>query len=411
MTDVAIVGCGPYGLSIASHLSARGVDHRVFGAPMQTWRTQMPQGMFLKSEGFASNLYEPSRRFTLGQFCAETGRPYQDVGLPTPRETFVQYGSEFQRRYVPELEPVDVSSIEQAKEGFRLQLTSGEALRARRIVLAVGISHFAHLPAELVGLPQELVTHSSQRPHFDDLAGRSVVVLGAGASAMDCAALLVRAGASVQVVARAPKVSFHDGPIQFPRPLRDRVTNPLSGLGLGWRSRLCTDAPLVFHAMPERFRLRVVGRHLPPSPGWWTRPMVEGKAGFHLGQRLVAAREEAGRLRLDLTGADGAHTSIVADHLVSATGYRPDVRRLGFLSSRLAFRSAGGAPVLSRNFESSVSGLYFVGLAAANSFGPLARFAFGADFAARRLERHLASTRRTQKSLAPQLAPALHEAH
>jgi hypothetical protein len=36
-----------------------------------------------------------------------------------------------------------------------------------------------------------------------------------------------------------------------------------------------------------------------------------------------------------------------------------------------------------------VPGLYFVGIAAANSFGPVMRFAFGADFAARTVTRAL----------------------
>jgi cation diffusion facilitator CzcD-associated flavoprotein CzcO len=393
MTDVAVVGAGPYGLSIASHLGARGIAHRIFGAPMHTWRTQMPQGMFLKSEGFASGLYEPSGRFTLGAYCAEAGVPYADIGVPTPRETFVDYGIAFQRRYVPELELVDVTGIAPAPGGFRLRLASGGSLQARRVVLAVGISHFAHMPAELAGVPAELVTHSSQHPHFDDLAGREVVVLGAGASAMDCAALLVRAGASVRVLARAPAIHFHNGPMTLPRPLLDRLRAPLSGLGPGWRSRLCTDAPLLFHAMPERFRLKVVDRHLGPAPGWWTRPMVEGQVALHLGQRIAAAAEAAGRLRLDLVGADGTRSRMEADHLIAATGYHADVRRLGFLSPGLAFRTAGDAPVLSRNFESSVPGIYFVGPAAANSFGPVARFAFGAGFAARRLTRHLAGRR------------------
>lgn len=49
-----------------------------------------------------------------------------------------------------------------------------------------------------------------------------------------------------------------------------------------------------------------------------------------------------------------------------------------------------GSPVLSRHFESSVAGLYFVGLAAADSFGPMLRFAYGAKYTARRLARHLA---------------------
>ncbi|HEX9864173.1 MAG TPA: FAD-dependent monooxygenase, partial [Acidimicrobiia bacterium] len=57
--EVAIIGAGPYGLSIAAHLSQRGVDYRLFGTPMHTWRNHMPEGMWLRSEGFASNLADP----------------------------------------------------------------------------------------------------------------------------------------------------------------------------------------------------------------------------------------------------------------------------------------------------------------------------------------------------------------
>ena len=48
--------------------------------------------------------------------------------------------------------------------------------------------------------------------------------------------------------------------------------------------------------------------------------------------------------------------------------------------------------MLSSSFESSVPGIYFVGIAAANSFGPVMRFAFGAGFAARRLDRKAMAT-------------------
>jgi thioredoxin reductase len=394
--DVAVVGAGPYGLSIASHLRARGVEYRIFGTPMHTWRTQMPQGMFLKSDGFASNLYEPSGTFTLARYCAEHGLPYADLGLPTSREIFADYGEAFQRRMVPDLEPVDVASIDPAPAGFRLRLAGGEIFTARRVVLAVGISHFAHLPAQLAALSPDVVSHSSRYADLSVFAGRQMLVLGAGASALDCAALLAKAGASVGLVARAPAIHFHDGPIDRPRSLTERLRAPTSGLGPGWRSRLCTDAPLLFHAMPERFRILVVQRHLGPAPGWWTRSMVENKVAFHLGQQLRQARVDGGRISLDLTGADGTSGTLSADHLIAATGYRPDARRLGFLAPVLVarLRTVGEAPALSRNFESSVPGLYFVGIAAANSFGPVARFAFGAGFTARRLAHHLHASRR-----------------
>jgi hypothetical protein len=52
-------------------------------------------------------------------------------------------------------------------------------------------------------------------------------------------------------------------------------------------------------------------------------------------------------------------------------------------------RKVEDTPILDRNFESSIPGLYFIGAAAANSFGPLLRFAYGARFAADRVSRHL----------------------
>src|SRR5215472_7729620 len=110
-TDVAIVGAGPYGLSIAAHLRRRGICFRIFGTSMHTWRYQMPAGMCLKSEGFASSLSDPDGLFTLRRYSAEQGLPYQDVGYPVPLETFIRYALEFQRRLVPTLEETDVIAL------------------------------------------------------------------------------------------------------------------------------------------------------------------------------------------------------------------------------------------------------------------------------------------------------------
>ena len=82
MTNVAIIGAGPYGLSIAAHLRSRGIPFRIFGRPMDSWLAHMPKGMMLKSDGFASNIYDPQSKFTLRQFCAERGIEYADMGIP-----------------------------------------------------------------------------------------------------------------------------------------------------------------------------------------------------------------------------------------------------------------------------------------------------------------------------------------
>ena len=101
--DVAIVGAGPYGLSIAAHLAQRRLSFRVFGKPMESW-LQMPCGMTLKSEGFASSLYDPKGALPLGRYCRERGLGYADLGLPVPLAMFCEYGLAFQRRFVPTLE-------------------------------------------------------------------------------------------------------------------------------------------------------------------------------------------------------------------------------------------------------------------------------------------------------------------
>src|SRR5690348_3259391 len=116
-TKVAIIGAGPYALSLAAHLARLRVSHAVIGHPMDTWQN-MPEGMLLKSDGFASNLVDPDLEFTLERFCIQRGLPYAPIGVPVPLETFVSYGLTFQQRYVPHLIKNIVTGLERSAEGF-----------------------------------------------------------------------------------------------------------------------------------------------------------------------------------------------------------------------------------------------------------------------------------------------------
>src|SRR5665213_2153046 len=275
--DVAIVGAGPYGLSIAAHLKARGVDFRIFGRPMQTWLTQMPKGMRLKSEGFASSLSDPDSTFTLGHYCKEMGIPYADSGRPVPLETFATYGIEFQKRFVPNLENKHVASVRRAATGFEVSLDDGEIVSARQVVVAAGITHFGYVPPILSALPEEFVSHSSQYGPLDQFKGREVTVVGAGASALDVAALLLQAGAAVQLVARKSVVRFHDPPTGKPRPTLEKIRLPMTGIGAGWKLFFYTNTPNVFRLLPERVRLQAMRNTLGAAPGWFIKEEVVGK--------------------------------------------------------------------------------------------------------------------------------------
>lgn len=381
-----VIGAGPYGLSVAAHLCAQQVRFRIFGTPMGTWRTAMPAGMLLKSDGFASNLSDPAGAFTLERYCRERGIEYDHRRIPVGIETFAGYGMEFQRRLVPMLEERQVVELDAEDGGYRLKLDNGETVRAQAVIAAVGITHFAWMPPVLAALPPERVAHAASIREPGALRGRKVTVVGGGASAIDLSALLHEGGAEVTLVARRESLVFHQPP-GAERSWWDRVRWPQTGLGPGWKSKFCTDAPLLFHRLPEKLRLKVVERHLGPSAGWPMRERVLGRVPLLLGQTIETAEAEDGGVRLGLAARDGSRTEHRTEMVIPATGYRVDLRRLPFLAEGLRekIEEVEQTPIVDTGFESSAPGLYFTGLAAANSLGPMLRFAYGSDFAARRV--------------------------
>jgi FAD-dependent urate hydroxylase len=110
-----------------------------------------------------------------------------------------------------------------------------------------------------------------------------------------------------------------------------------------------------------------------------------------LEHEVAGAEVGNGAVHLKLQSKKSSLATIETDHVISATGYRADIDRLGFIDEdlRSRIRRIGQMPKLSPYFEASVPRLYFVGIAAAGSFGPLMRFVFGCDFASRRVAGHV----------------------
>jgi thioredoxin reductase len=390
IADVVIVGAGPYGLSIAAHLASSRIRFRIFGQPMSIWQKHMPKGMRLKSEGFASSLSDPQSQFTLRHYCQQEGIGYSDVGEPVRLENFVAYGLAFQRRFVPNLEEKLIVSLQESRVGFEMQTEDGERVLTRSVVVAVGISYYSYLPPVLAGLPKEAVSHSSEHSDLAAFKGRSVAVIGAGSSALDLAALLHEAGASVQVIARSSEIRFQDPP-GGKSSFTQRLLNPRTGIGSGMELYFYANAPHWFRLLPEKLRLDRVRKTLGPAPPWFTKEQVDGKVPFHLGVEIISTEVKNGRPILLLKDAEGNQRTVEADHVIAGTGYKVDLGRLQFLSPALRekIQTTGSAPALSASFESSVPRLYFVGVSSANSFGPVTRFAFGADYTARRISKRL----------------------
>ena len=359
---------------------------------MRFWRECTPPGMMLKSEGSSSDLSAPLHAFTIEDFYKETGRPFAGR-VVVPAETFILYGLEFQKKFVPDVDPRNVASVSRSGDRFLLRLEDGAELRASRVVVATGLHDYAHTPETLSGLPKEYVSHSGDYGPLDHLAGRRVIVVGGGASAVDLAWSLHERGSDVSVVCRRPAINFHPEPP--PRHWYSAIRSPDSPIGGGWNLWFYAHAPQLFRLLPEQTRQRIVATVLGPFPGWFMTERVVGRIPILGGLQITRAERVQNRVRLSARTADGGAKTLTADHVVAATGYRVDVDRLGFLDDALKkrIRTSSGSPVLSARFESSEPGLHFVGVASAATFGPVMRFVAGADFAASNLSRRLASAR------------------
>jgi hypothetical protein len=376
---VAVIGAGPYGLSSAAYLRAAGVETRVFGEPMTFWQNQMPAGMCLRSNWGASHIADPRQELTLDAYCRQNGN---HVSRPIPLDRFVDYGRWYQSHAVRDLERRNVLSIDLDARGFRLALADGEEFVSKRIVVATGIGAFASRPTQFDGIPSELASHASEHNDLRKFKGRHVVVIGAGQSALESAALFKEGGIEVEVIARVQAlnwVGLH--PRLHHLGMVSKMLYSKRDVGPAGISRLVA-APHLFRRFPRKFQDRTAYRAIRPAGAGWLVPRLKG-VPITLGRKVSLASIAGSQLLLKLD--DG--TERLVDHALLATGFRVDVSKYPFLSPSLVkqLNVVNGYPVLKRGLESSVAGLHFAGKPAAWSFGPLLGFVSGTEFAANEL--------------------------
>jgi len=391
-TPVAIIGAGPYGLSLAAHLAARHIDHRIFGRPMQFWSQIAEAGgeRYLKSYCFGTNISAPMPGYTFANYNQPRGL---ETFEPCSMQNFAAYGRWFQQSVVPWVEDVDVERLDRQANRFVLSLADGSRCDADRVVIATGLSGFAYVPALLGRLPAALVVHTSDIRSFAAFEGRDVAIIGAGQSALEAAALLFEAGARPQLLVREDAIRWQTR-VSRERSLWRRVRSPIAGLGTGPKAWTLTHFPGAMHNLPDAWRTRFTQSHLPAEGAWWLRSRVEDRFPIHRGVAVVEAIEADGGAALTLrsTSKNGHEQQLRVDHVVAGTGYDIDVERFSFIEQKLrgAIARLKRSPRLNASFESSVPGLHFIGPASAMSFGPLFRFVVGAEYSAQVVSDRLA---------------------
>jgi hypothetical protein len=378
--DAAVVGAGPYGLSVAAHLGTRA---RLFGEPMETWRTRMPPDMLLRSDWNETSFSAPDDLGTIDRWAISTGEPREE---PIPLQKFLRYAWWFRDVFVREQDPAPVTAIERGGGGYRVTTETGSEVDAGTVVVAVGAVPFAYAPPPLAEAVGESVAFATDLQDYGSYRSRRVVVVGGGQGGLESAALAARAGADVEILVRSRLHWFADREPHRPRGRVHerlyRLAYPVVGYGPPPLNRLVLH-PDLLAALPAVLRRRLTARVLRAGGSPWLRPALDGVVRTTEGVAVTGIESRDGLVRLSLS--DGSQRE--ADAVIVAAGFRFALERLPFLSPELraGIELNEGWPVLDRWFRSTDPGLLFVGFAAAQRFGPIVRFIPGTRFAAPRV--------------------------
>lgn len=362
-----VIGAGPYGLSTAAHAKRHGISPLVVGDPMGFWRHNMPERMLLRS-GTDWHL-DADGIDTFETFLAQRG--VDPAGVPpVPLAMFIEYADWFCAQTGIQPRPTLVSLLEKVDRQFLVTFEDGQRLTADAVVAAPGIARFPVIPEWApASLPETRWSHTSALVRFEHLRGARVLVVGGRQSAFEWAALLAEAGAAaIHVVHRHDPPSFETSQWAFVDELMDNTIRIP-----GWFRRLSTTER---DDIAQRFWAE--GR-LKLEP--WLTPRLPEDIVHRRPQTAITSCRELPTGEIDVGLSSGER--LQADHVLLATGYKPDLARIAYLHPLLdRIETTDGFPMLDEHFQTSVPGLFMPGFVATRDFGPFFGFVRGCPAAA-----------------------------
>ncbi|MFK4851640.1 flavin-containing monooxygenase [Microbacterium sp. ZW T6_19] len=359
MSTYAIVGAGPSGLASARALSRRGIrvegyeaSHGVGGL----WDITNPRSTVYESAHLIS-----SRTTTeFAEFPMRTTVDYP--GHRVLLEYFRDYAEHFGLTSLFRF-GTTVTRLEPRDGGWDLTSTGPDGRRTRRydgVVLANGTLAHPNLPTFAGEFSGEIL-HTSDYKSAGQLAGKRVLLIGAGNSGCDIAVDAVHRAASVDM-------SVRRGYYFVPRYLFGRPSDTLNQRRpLPPRIKQAVDSRVLkaFTGDPVRF-----GFPKPDYRIYESHPIVNTLILHHLGQGDL-------RVRPDVERFDGAAvrfrdaTSGEYDLVLLATGYTLDYPFV----DRAHLHWQGASPRLFLNmFPVSFNGLFVMGMIEASGIGWQGRY-------------------------------------
>ncbi len=343
MPDVAIVGAGMAGLAAALALKRLGITNvRIFDkapagregpwityARMQVLRS--PPDLLGPALGFPSLTF---RAWFEAQFGSAAWGNLHRI----PRTQWMDYLLWFRRMVAAPIENgCEMTDLDGGSDHVVLTLRTPSGVKrmaARRVILANGRDGLGgtSVPVLFRGLSRKVSAHSSDDIDFPALAGKTVGVVGAGASAVDNAAMALEHGASrVALLVR-----------------RDEVPRINRGMGIGspgmWHG---------FHDLPPDKRWAIVqtiaDTAIPPPRDSMLRCSRHPNFAVITGCVPAATREERGRVLLETSRG-----RLGFDFLILATGFNVDWSRrpgLARLAQCISLWKHHFAPPDGRPFE------------------------------------------------------------